>query len=126
IGQAFDLGLVTAGDSLVFVLHNLTLGMDAFSLVSMNGGYDSPHAATNHIYSTPYTATSPIFPGIPLGTFVAFEDLPFNSSDFNPNAEAFVFTNVTATAIPEPTSLLLFGTGLFFAARRWRATQANG
>jgi hypothetical protein len=126
IGQLFDLGAVTAGDTLVFVLRiNSNASTEVFSDATMNGPYDSPHASTNHVYSTPYTATGPIFAGIPVGTFVSFEDLPFNSSDLNYNDEDFVFTNVRTTAVPEPTSLLLIGAGLFLAARRLRGARGD-
>jgi hypothetical protein len=98
LGQAFDLGHVTAGDTLVFVLHNLTLGMNAYSDPSLNTSYDlNGSVGHNHVYSTPYTATSPVFSGVPKGTFVSFEDLPFPSSDFNYNDEDFVFTDVATT-----------------------------
>src|SRR5256885_699842 len=51
-GTAFDLGPVTAGDTLTFVLHNLSLGMDAFSDESLNVAYDSSGVTGhNHIYS---------------------------------------------------------------------------
>jgi len=115
VGQSFDFGSVNAGDSLVFVLDNLTLGKLAYSDPSMNVSYDSNSSdGHNHIYSTPYTATSPLFAGVPAGTYVAFEDLPFPGADFNYNDESFVFTNVASTpsTVPEPSTLLLLGAGL--------------
>jgi hypothetical protein len=51
-----------------------------------------------HVYSTPYTATSPILGLIPVATFVAWEDPPFPTSDFNYNDLNFVFTNVSVSA----------------------------
>jgi hypothetical protein len=121
LGQSFDLGQVTAGDTLTFVLHNLSLGQDAYSDPSMNVAYDLPGSALghNHIYSTPYTATSPLFPGVPKGTYVAFEDLRFPGSDFNYNDESFVFTNVNSVPEPETCALLLAGLGVLgWVARR--------
>ena len=75
------------------------------------------------MYSTSYTATSPRLAGVPVGTYVAFEDLPFPGSDFNYYDENFVFTNVAAAnessvngaAVPLPAAawsglVLLCGT----------------
>jgi hypothetical protein len=39
LGQSFDLGAAHAGDTITFVLHNLTLGMLAFSDPTLNGSY---------------------------------------------------------------------------------------
>ena len=116
-GQSFNLGNVTAGDVLTFVLRNLTLGDNAYSDPTLNVGYDSVDSpyGHNHIYSTAYTATSPVFDGVPIGTYVAFEDLRFPESDFNYNDESFVFTNVATnreTTVPEPASLALLGLAL--------------
>ena len=116
LGQSLDLGSVHAGDVLTFVLINHSLGMNAYSDPSMNAGYDSPGytGSHNHVYSTAYTATSPIIDSIPTGTFVSFEDLPFAGSDFNYNDEDFVFTNVgTTQGVPDTSSCaVLLGLGL--------------
>jgi hypothetical protein len=115
LGDSLDLGHANAGDTLTFVLQNNTLGADAFSDPALNVGYDLDGSVGHqHVYSTPYTATSPILDSIPVGTFVAFEDLRFPESDFNYNDEDFVFTNVATRVlgVPEPVSLSLLGIGL--------------
>jgi hypothetical protein len=112
IGDAFNFGPVAAGDSLIFILNNLTSGALAYSDPSLNIAYDDPGDTIghNHVYSTPYTATSHIIgaPGaIPAGIYVAFEDEPFPNSDFNYSDETFVVTNVAIASVPEPSSALL-------------------
>jgi hypothetical protein len=123
VGTSFDLGPVTAGDSLVFVLNNLSLGKKAYSDPGMNVTYDDPGVTGhNHVYSTAYTATSPVFGTVPAGAYVAFEDLVFPNSDFNYNDESFVFTNVGTTSVPEPASIaLLLSGGLPLLALKRRA-----
>lgn len=113
LGDSFNLGSVNAGDSLVFVLKNYSLGDYAYSDPGMNVGYDNPGApGHNHIYSTAYTATGPVFGGVPAGTYVAFEDLRFPDSDYNYDDESFVFTNVGTTVVPEPGTIGLLAVGL--------------
>ena len=109
LGDSLVLGTVTAGDTLVFELVNHTLGMSVYSDPSLNGGYDTDGSVGhNHVYATPYTATSPIIDSIPVGTFVSFEDLPFPGSDFNYHDEDFVFVNVGAVPTPTPDSASTF------------------
>jgi PEP-CTERM motif len=134
VGQSIDFGHVTAGETLVFILHNLTLGADAFSDPSMNVGYDNgPATGTtdghNHVYSTAYTGTSPILDSIPAGTFVAFEDLRFPDSDYNYNDETFVFTDVSAvvrSGTPEPATwaMMLAGVAAIGAGLRMQRREA--
>jgi hypothetical protein len=117
LGESLDLGHANAGDTLVFELVNYTLGMNAYSDPSMNVSYDNAGETLghNHVYSTPYTATDPIIDGVPSGTYVGFEDLPFPGSDFNYFDENFVFTDVSVTpqGVPDSaSSLSLLGMGL--------------
>src|SRR5690348_8842286 len=56
LGQSLNLGHANAGDTLVFVLQNNTLGKNAYSDPSLNTSYDfDGSVGHNHIYSTPYT-----------------------------------------------------------------------
>jgi len=125
VGDSINFGFASAGDTLTFVLKNLTLGMSAYSDPGMNGAYDGVGApGHNHVYSTGYTGTSPLFPGVPVGTYVAFEDLPFPGADYNYDDESFVFSNVRATA-PEPASLILFGLAAAGVASRMRRSRSK-
>jgi hypothetical protein len=126
-GQSFDMGMVNAGDSLVFVMHNVSPGLgNLFSDPSLNGPYDG-EPGHNHIYSTPFTTDGVI----PDGTFVSFEDLPLrNPPDWNYNDEDFAFTNVTPAVgvpgAPEPATITLLGIGLgCLGARAWRRRTAR-
>lgn len=102
LGQSLVLGNANAGDTLTFVLVNHTLKDFAYSDPALNVAYDlNGSVGHNHVYSTPYTATSPIIDNIPPGTFVSFEDLRFPNSDFNYNDEDFVFINVGVHSGPD-------------------------
>jgi hypothetical protein len=111
VGDSFNFGPVHSGDALTFVMKNLTIGRLVYSDPSLNGSYDDPGVtAHNHVYSTTYTQTSPIFNGVPKGVYVGFEDNVYPFGDYNYNDESFVFTNVRI--VPEPGSLALLTGGL--------------
>jgi hypothetical protein len=99
--QRFDFGHVDAGDSITFSLDVLTKGYVLSSDYRLNPD------ETNHVYTTHFSGNR----FIPAGTFVSFEDL-IQNSDLNYNDMDVVFTNVTTTATPEPTSIALLGLGL--------------
>src|SRR6266446_3490908 len=100
IGQSLDLGHANAGDALTFVLHNLSVNKLAYSDPTLNVSYDIDGSVGHqHVYSTPYTATSPILGSIPMGTFVSWDDQAFPHSAFSYNNLNFVFTT---NGIPVP------------------------
>lgn len=118
VGATFDFGAVNAGDTLVFELENSTYG----ALLTSDPAYSDD--GINHAYVTSFaggtiaTDGSTIFPA---GIYVGMEDLPLSVSDLDYNDDTFVFTNVAANSpVPEPSSLMLFGTGLLGIAGAFR------
>jgi len=129
VGSSVSLA-VTAGDSLVFIIDNISTGqyfssVDYFGVASPANYNDDGY---NHAYSTPYSGG---VSGIPAGTYVGMEDLgvtglkPLTGSDLDYNDDNFIFTNVTASPTPEPSSIVLFGTGLVGAAGALRRKFAR-
>ncbi|UAJ12621.1 PEPxxWA-CTERM sorting domain-containing protein [Polymorphobacter megasporae] len=115
LGTALSFGNVAAGDALTFLINIQTTGDTFYSQKSRNSD------GANHVYSAAYAGGDY---GIPAGTYVAFEDLPKGSSDFNYGDEQFVFTNV-GTTVPEPAAwaLMLGGFGVVGAAMRRRVSS---
>ncbi len=143
VGQSLVLGSVNAGDVLTFELinnspinpaeGNSATGLIAYSDPTRNAPYDSsiggPTVGHNHVYSTAYTRSSdinssdsklniPLSANIPVGTYVAFEDIPIPGDttsfpDYDYNDEAFIFTDVTTTTgVPDSgSSLILLSIG---------------
>jgi hypothetical protein len=125
VGDSFDFGNVTAGDTLVFEDYIFANSAGVYSDPSMNVAYDSIDGGGsvpnhNHVYSAAAAANA-VYAGSPVGTYVAFEDEPFPNSDYNYFDDTFVFTNVaTQSSVPEdsPTVLLVaFALVALMAAR---------
>lgn len=104
-GNSFNFGSVNAGDVLTFKLFNKTQNQTFFSDASLNND------GKVHIQTSDWTGTSGK-QGIPAGLLVAFEDRPFPGSDFDFNDAKYVFTNVSASPVPVPAAIWLFGSAM--------------
>ena len=106
-GDSLNFGPVNAGDTIVFAINVSNTGNTWYSDKSQNTD------GVNHIYSAAFEGDD----FIPVGTYVAFEDLTVGSGpsiDYNYLDEQFVITNVTADTpeVPVPASAWLLGSGL--------------
>jgi len=133
IGQSLPLGHANAGDALTFVLKTTDgdIIKKAYSDPTMNVSYDIDGSRGHqHVYSTSYTATSPILDPIPVGTFVSWADQAFPNGDFSYNNLDVVLTKVSVSvpgpiaSVPGPIAgaglpgLILVGGGLLCWWRR--------
>lgn len=109
-GDALNFGSVNAGDSIVFAISVADTGKTWYSDKSLN-----TDGNVNHIFSSAYEGDE----FIPIGTYVAFEDLTADNDpeiDYDYIDLQFVVTNVDSNVgtpeVPVPASAWLFASGL--------------
>jgi hypothetical protein len=115
IGATANFGPVTAGDVLVFEILS-------GQILASNPTYSQD--SLNHAYATAFVGGTLDGTVLPSGIYIGMEDM-FGGGDRDYNDLSFLVTNVglgapTTSSVPEPTSLLLFGSGLIGVAGVFR------
>ena len=121
IGQLLDLGHVNAGASVVFELIDATSGAKWFTDNSQN--FDG----ANHAYMASFTGGTIGSSVVPASLYFGFEDVPASSSDLNYLDLQFYASNVTISAVPEPSTwamMILGFAGVGFMAYRQKQNKS--
>jgi hypothetical protein len=118
-GQSLNFGHANAGDTVVFSLNVTNFDRIWSSTKSQN--IDD----ANHVYASAFGGDQ----SLPIGLYVAFEDLKGSTSDFNYLDAQFIITNITTGTntpeVPVPAAAWLMGSGLLGLAGVARRRARN-
>ncbi len=100
VGDTYNLGTFATGTELIFRLYVNNTGDNFYTGPASRNADGMAHARVENEW-------------MPGTTLVSFEDLFGTPEGVNGyNDLSFSFTNTTSSAVPEPTTLALFGAGL--------------